>query len=66
MGLGSLLSSLLGFALAFPISALGADYWDDGKRLRGGGCLLASVLLGFQSTFGLLLGFDMWSLWRLL
>lgn len=60
--LGSLLASLLGFALAFPISAIGGDLWDAGKRLCGGCCLMFAIVLGFQSTFGLLLGFDLWSL----
>ena len=64
--LGSLFASLFGFALTFPIGAFGADLWDIRKRVRGGCCLLAAILLGFQSTFGQLLGFGLWSLWRLL
>jgi hypothetical protein len=63
ISLGTLLVSLFGFALAFPIAAIGHDLWDSDKRGRGVCCLLVGVLLGIQGTLGLL-GFDLWSLWK--
>lgn len=62
--LGSLLAALIGFALAFPLAAIGADLWDAGRKLRGAIYMALVAFLGFQSTFGILLGFDLWSLGR--
>lgn len=63
---GSLLLSIIAMAIAFPILAVGQDLWDSKMRWRGGFLVALSIWTGFQSTIGLLFGFDLWSLWRLL
>lgn len=64
--LGSLLVIFVMIPLAFFIAGKGDDMWASGRRLCGAICLSVGLLLGLDATFGLLLGFDLWSLRRLL
>lgn len=60
----SLLSALLGLTLAMPLGIAGGVMLISGRYLFGGLCLLLALGLAFSSTIGLLLGLDLWSLWR--
>ena len=61
--LGSLISSLLGLIMAFVFGCR-ARYLLPYSSFVGVVCLLIGVVLSFQSTIGLLFGFDAWSLLR--
>ncbi len=64
--LGSLIFAVLCLGLAFPAAAFASDAWESGRRIVGGGMFCIVALMGLQSTIGLLLGFDGWSIWRML
>jgi hypothetical protein len=64
--LGTLFAAMLCIALAFGACRRGMDRWDDGFRLRGATWLGGGLALAFDGIFGPLLGFDLWSLGRLL
>ena len=53
---------LLWFPLVLSVLTSGTRSGE----LLGGICLFSVLLLIFQSTFRLLLGFDVWSFWRFL
>jgi len=64
--LGSLLFAVLCLGLAFPAAAFASDSWHSGRRVVGGAVFCIVALMGLQSTIGVLLGIDGWSIWRML
>jgi hypothetical protein len=63
--LGSLLFAVLCLELTLP-AAFASDAWRSGRHNVGGFMFCIVALMGLQSTFGLLLGLDGWSIWRML
>src|ERR1700687_4680621 len=64
--LGSFIFAGLCVGLAFPAAAFASDAWCSGRRVVGGSMFCIVALMGLQSTIGLLLGLDGWSIWRML
>jgi hypothetical protein len=64
--LGSLIFAVLCLGLAFPTTAFAIDAWNAGRGIIGGVTFGFVTLMGLQSTIGLLLGLDGWSIWRML
>lgn len=64
--LGSLLASIFTLWLGFWCGTIAHERWGTENRILDYMLTGLCFLLGFIGTIGLLLGFDLWSLWRLL
>jgi hypothetical protein len=64
--LGSFFAMLFGFGLAFVFANLGANSWDRRRYVLSVLGFAAATIFVLQSTFGLLVGMDIWSVWRAL
>ncbi len=64
--LGSLFVAILCLGLAFPAAAFASDAWRSGRRAIGSFMFCVVAFMGLQSTIGVLLGIDVWSIWRML
>ena len=60
----SLISAFIGILVSLPLGIVGGVLLLDGRRLVGGVCVVVALCLAFCSTVGLLIGMDLWSLWR--
>ena len=64
--LGSLIAALFSVSFGLYVGVKAGDFLYDGRKVAAGLLFFACVLLGISGTVGVLLGFDLWSLWRLL
>lgn len=60
----SLISAFLGILISLPLGIAGGLLLLNGRWLAGGICVVVALCVAFSSTVGLLIGMDLWSLWR--
>jgi hypothetical protein len=61
---GSLNSLFVGLIFGIFFQFIGLAYWSNNRRIIGCLLWLLGFWFAFQGTFGLLIGWDLWSLWR--